>query len=1109
MKILELRFKNLNSLYGEWHIDFTDPEYLSHGIFAITGPTGAGKSTILDALCLALYGTTPRLGKITAAGNEIMSRQTGECYAEVVFRAQSGTYRSRWSQHRSRKKADGKLADTRHEIAEAETGLILAEKKRETAEAVEEKTGMTYDRFTRSILLAQGGFDTFLKADAGDRAPILEQITGTEIYSDISILVHERKKTEQELLERLKQEIAGIALLSDQEAAALTESTERMRAKQQELAARRDALQQAIRQLEVIDQLEEELKSLREQESQAIAADVQFAPNRERLEQASRAAELDGDYAALTALRSRQEEELSALKKLISELPENKQTLQQLHDERSKAETAVGEAAERQKTEAGLIRRVRALDLHLTEKREQLTAAGRRLETLDDEMEKLGRKQAGLSARREAADRQAEELERYLQEHAADAVLAASFSGLEGQIKGLETAGDELQELSVRETTEKERAAAAEKRYEKQAGALQKAEADCQTALQQQEKLELLVKENLAGKMLREYRTELNSLQREQLLLRTIASLEDERQKLEDGKPCPLCGSPDHPYAAGNIPKPDEVDLQITDLQKRIDRADELQLQLDRAGMQLKKQETARVEAEKRLSQAAFERTEVQTVLKNLQTDREKGISGINALKVALKKELNPLDDGEMVSFLDKLKPDGKQEPLRELLGKLLGKLSEKKSAWQEKKDLLAQLSRTYADIDSEQSKITGHLAALKQSFAELQQTVTGLYEAVAVLNRERDAVYGDKDPDAEELRLEVALEAARETDKAAREAWEGQKRKVDGLQERIGELKKATGDRIDLLTEREAEFLLAAGELGFPDEAAYSAARLAIEERRQLQKQADGLSSARKEAEARRRDREQRLRQEREKERLLVPSGESQETLTTELTANQEQLQNLGEEIGAARQKLIDHQAARDLAAEKQTAVAAQMLECRKWDRLHLLIGSADGKKYRNFAQGLTFELMISHANLQLRSMTDRYLLVRDADNPLELNVVDDYQAGEVRSTRNLSGGESFIVSLALALGLSHMASRKVRVDSLFLDEGFGTLDEESLETALETLAGLHQQEKLIGVISHVPALKERIPVQIAVLPGPGGRSILSGPGCTRNSGIAATVSE
>jgi len=118
--------------------------------------------------------------------------------------------------------------------------------------------------------------------------------------------------------------------------------------------------------------------------------------------------------------------------------------------------------------------------------------------------------------------------------------------------------------------------------------------------------------------------------------------------------------------------------------------------------------------------------------------------------------------------------------------------------------------------------------------------------------------------------------------------------------------------------------------------------------------------------------------------------------------------------------------------------------------------IGSADGKKYRNFAQGLTFELMVSHANRQLEKMTDRYLLIRDEQQPLELNVVDNYQAGEIRSTKNLSGGESFIVRLTLALELSKMANQKVWVDSLFLDEGFGTLDEEALETALETLSGL-----------------------------------------------------
>ncbi|MCK5841402.1 MAG: chromosome segregation protein SMC, partial [Candidatus Sabulitectum sp.] len=160
-------------------------------------------------------------------------------------------------------------------------------------------------------------------------------------------------------------------------------------------------------------------------------------------------------------------------------------------------------------------------------------------------------------------------------------------------------------------------------------------------------------------------------------------------------------------------------------------------------------------------------------------------------------------------------------------------------------------------------------------------------------------------------------------------------------------------------------------------------------------------------------------------------------------------------------------------------------------------LIGSADGKKYRNFAQGITFEMMVSHANIQLQKMTDRYLLIRKKDNPLELNVIDNWQAGETRSVRNLSGGESFIVSLSLALGLSKMASRKVRVDSLFLDEGFGTLDEESLETALETLAGLHQGGKLIGIISHVSALKERIRTQISVKKVSGGKSRISGPGC------------
>lgn len=223
-----------------------------------------------------------------------------------------------------------------------------------------------------------------------------------------------------------------------------------------------------------------------------------------------------------------------------------------------------------------------------------------------------------------------------------------------------------------------------------------------------------------------------------------------------------------------------------------------------------------------------------------------------------------------------------------------------------------------------------------------------------------------------------------------------------------------------------------------------------------------------------------------------------SHETLSTELDKSREALRLVREKMGAIKQRLLDNTAAKAKLKEKQSAIDARKKTCALWDALHQLIGSADGKKYRNFAQGLTFEVMVSHANQQLEKMTDRYLLVRDETQPLELNIMDNYQAGEIRSTKNLSGGESFIVSLSLALGLSHMASQNVRVDSLFLDEGFGTLDDDALETALEALSGLQQKGKLIGVISHVSALKERISTQITILPVSGGKSRISGPGCT-----------
>jgi exonuclease SbcC len=214
------------------------------------------------------------------------------------------------------------------------------------------------------------------------------------------------------------------------------------------------------------------------------------------------------------------------------------------------------------------------------------------------------------------------------------------------------------------------------------------------------------------------------------------------------------------------------------------------------------------------------------------------------------------------------------------------------------------------------------------------------------------------------------------------------------------------------------------------------------------------------------------------------------------DLKADLEELQKQKDlyiaDIGKNQEKLIRHEEMVRQQREKIAIRDARQREVNKWHRLNELIGSADGKKFRVFAQGLTFCILLSHANQHLQRMTDRYILIQDKDLPLDMQVIDTWQGGVVRSVKNLSGGEIFMVSLALALGLSHMASQNVRVDSLFLDEGFGTLDDDALETALSTLSGLEQEGKLIGVISHVSALKERIPVRISIEKGSNGRSTI-----------------
>lgn len=844
MKIIELRFKNLNSLYGEWHINFTASDYEMNGIFALTGPTGAGKSTILDAICLALYGATPRLGRISASTNDIMSRQTGECFAEVVFASQAGVFRCRWSQRRARKVATGNLQSQEHQIAEAQSGKLLESRVSRVVGVVEEKTGMDFERFTRSVLLAQGSFDTFLKADAEQKSKLLEQITGTEIYSSISQRVHERLREEREALSALTAEVAAIGVLSAEDEQQIhLEQTQKAQA-QQALQVQQEQLNAALAWLIGLERLTEDIGKLEAQQADLALKVQQFTPSRQRLALAQQAAVLDGAYAELCTLRQQQAEEEIELKTLLAQQPQLAQQVEQKAAEYQVVLQQLAVAKQQQEVARPLLQQVRVIDQQLPKPYQQLR---------------------------------------------------------------------HLPLMSV--AAERER-----------------------------------IEQLLAGRLLREYEQEKETLWREKLLLSKIASLEEERAALEAHTPCPLCGATEHPYVhQSQLPALDKVE-------QRMQHIDYIMQQ------------------------------------------------------VAICTE------------------NSKKAELSELVAK-------------------------------------------------------------------RRALYGDQDPDEQEQRLQRAVESVeraelhlRNSQSALQQRYVSAQTKQDSLQQRLKQ-RQAT------LLAQQADIDSAIKQAGFSDEAAFLAARLSPAQREQLAAQAQALDNALLSLQSRLQDRQAMWQAEQAKQ-MTTASKEQLLPLQADCRLQLEQCQG---HLAQLTYQLQQNQVAQAQIQAKQSAIAAQQKESLKWEQLHALIGSADGKKYRNFAQGLSFELMVQQANKQLEKMTDRYLLVHDATEPLTLDVIDNYQAGEMRSTKNLSGGESFIVSLSLALGLSKMASQKVRVDSLFLDEGFGTLDEDALDTALGTLAGLQQEGKLIGVISHVPALKDRIATQVRVIAGQGGRSQIDGPGCSQ----------
>lgn len=1217
MRILALRLRNLNSLAGSWAVDFTAPEYAASGIFAITGPTGAGKSTLLDAICLALFARTPRLGHISKGSNEIMSRRAGDCFAEVEFATRQGMFRCHWAQHRARRSPGGELQAPRHEMVDAESGKVVESRSKEVVRLVEQVTGMDYDRFTRSILLAQGDFAAFLDADADQRAPILEQITGTGIYSRISMAVHERTSEERQKTVLLQEAMGRLVLLEEEEERALTVGIDDAEAAAAGLQQRLAALSQALHRLYAIAALTGQIA---ETDRLLLAA----ARRREaaqgdliRLERGRRAQSLLAEYTQWRQSGARVADLQAKEGAVRTELEGVRREQQRLGEAHAQAGQALREVMFVQQQESETIARVRALDLRLHEKKQAIAQRNGVLQHAKLEREQVAGQRRERAEQREAIALHQEESAAFFREHGGDGLLAEQFTGFRQQLHQLGQRESEVQRLTQARQEKQAGLGAAQlhctqsQREHEQAAqehqALQqrqqtllakrsdllagqepafwrlRVEEAIQRRLQLEQAAELLARKKAAeaelaalARTLRQQQTqeqrlleelrqwEAQRLLSEQLvaqceenhhLHQRIRSLDEERRRLQVGSPCPLCGATHHPWAE-EVSAVETADAALakarsdlarirdtiaagregrTGLAKDIEHtrqaiatgqrqlaewaaqltplltlfggetelprllaADEGQVEAVRRRVEA----IERLEGELHLGRAQVEAATVRCA--HLQQREQAAGHGVAMLEAEMERLAAQIREAQVWIEECRMGLAGQLQPLG--MGgvevcppggaeALLHHLEARLRVWKEQQARSEALQRQHSVVQAELDKLDLLLVSLDTTLSRQKEELATLQREMDLLLAERRECYGDRDPDVEEQRQRVLIEQAEAREQTLRTQLIALEKQAHALseQQRLGAAELAV--LVPQSQAQEAQLLAMLPRAGFADLDEFRAALLPAETLGALEQRKQALDTEQTALAARRAEQTAALA--REEEQML--EGPGREDLVAEQTEKSRELAAVQQRIGADREQLAAHDRQKVEFAAQQQALAVQRRELERWELLHLLIGSADGKKFRVFAQNLTFEVMISHANRQLRRMNDRYILLVDAREPLALQVIDNYQAGEIRSTRNLSGGESFLVSLALALGLSAMASHNVRVDSLFLDEGFGTLDEESLDVALQTLAELRQDGKLIGIISHVPMLRDRIDVRIQVQPGPGGNSRLLGPGCVQ----------
>lgn len=1153
MKIVSLRLRNINCFRDDIYLDFAGEPMSSSSLFAITGPTGSGKTTLLDAICVALYNKTPRLdGNGNKSQVNLLSQGADEGFAEVIFSVNGSRYLAEW---RAKRKKNGDIKPEvkliRHDTGELITSRGKGKGKQDMAdmsveEAVSKILGIDFVAFKRSILLAQGEFASFLKADAEKKREILEATTGMGIYELLKDTLNQQAtkvKKEHEVagagLETIPEvapgdiEAAEVELESVKEQLLKLSGEKSALEKEKESEQRRtDAYRKLLdsrKQQHLLQSRNEEVETIRREMELAVKAgnirsemDSYFSQNEqlERLKLLLDGAKKEVEKSKQAFAVTKSEYDISGQEFEKSKIEAD--IKRKAYDEASTIETRskelFGEAGNKRKDAQAIQEKVGQVEAVIRQKKDEVSALGKASETaksfleknpLPDNPEEVLANVSGTAAVIKGVEKTLDERKVSLKKTEAEiSELDTDLEKLSEESKSIDAIKNGI--LTKIETTNKElnpliregnldywrtiKSAWDDVRVsggkfpEQYNTFLHLFNAATPTNSQKnfldtinlyKGRIDRLALEiTAAGEKLKRCEAE------EKLVAVTNQAVIMRSEHLTEGAPCPVCGSGNHPWSGKTEP---DIEEQIATARENVEYAksglESLKGNLDKTLLELSGISKDRVrECEKRIGQIEIllkEKTETENELKLVIQQAEANTSWFESS--ARQKEKQDEEKRKLVTGIETLEDNIKEkrsvfielmplvfrtEPVESALVKFRTVISTARRYAGELEENRHKISACETSIQENSGRLTeenGRLNTLLEAAKQYEDDADRLKEQVLEMT-------GGTGVDAARSALAAHLESMETRRNTLMDKHNACKTLLTGSEVKLQGLENDSQALSGKFNDARLKYTHALGSSGFSSIEEHKSAfreqlwisqnKLVIEQYEKDVHAVDGNIKTHESVFAEKPYAPDELQDIIERETALVSSIEENNSIKGGMLKN---IQTLTENL--------------DKRKEQEKKLDSTRKEVERWQKLQDVMPF---NSLRDFALKTMFDLLIRFANSQLSDITSRYAL--KAVDMRDMVVIDRWNAGEERPVETLSGGESFLVSLSLALALSELSKGRSRLESLFLDEGFGTLDSETLDSALCALESLRLSGRTIGIISHIDQLTRRIPVRIEV---------------------------